>query len=210
MTIGEKIRAARTELGWSQETLAKTAGVPQSQVSELETGKRKTTRFLPELATALKKRIADFDERFEPEGVYKPPPQFMDAVNTMPVYASAEGGQGTIIVSTDEIDRYPRPHTLSNIVDAYAILITGDSMSPAYKPGDHAWVNPRLPPQRDTECVLYEVNEETGDARATIKNLVSYTDKEWRLEQYNPAKKFSLRRDRWSKCHRVVGNFRRR
>lgn len=143
-------------------------------------------------------------------GIYRPPPTFMNERDTMPVFASAEGGEGAIIVSTSEIDRVPRPYTLEGINDAYAILITGESMVPAYEPGDFAWVNPRLPPQRDTDCILYELDGKTGEGRASIKRLVSWTAKTWNLKQWNPKREFSLDRASWSQHHRVVGNFRRR
>lgn len=143
-------------------------------------------------------------------GIYRPPPDLMNVSRPMPVYASAEGGQGHLIIDIHPIDHVPRPYTLEGIDDAYGILITGESMVPAYKPGDIAWVNPRLPPQRDTECILYRVDDGNGEAMATIKNLVGWTDKDWQLEQYNPAKRFPLPRREWTKHHRVVGNFRRR
>jgi len=85
----------------------------------------------------------------------KPAPEFFNKTDKMPVYAAAEGGGGHLIISHDEIDRIPRPHTLEGIKEAYGILVTGDSMVPAYGPGDIAWVNPRLPPMRETDVILY-------------------------------------------------------
>lgn len=141
---------------------------------------------------------------------FREPPAFMNDRDMMPVFASAEGGNGALIVSTSEIDRVPRPYTLEGVREAYAILVTGESMVPAYEPGDYAWVNPRLPPMRETDCILYEIDGETGDARATIKRLISWTPKSWNLRQWNPRKDFQLDRSIWNKHHRVVGNFRRR
>ena len=140
----------------------------------------------------------------------KPASRFFDDGDRMPVYAAAEGGNGTMIVSTDEIDRIPRPYSLEGIAEAYGILITGESMVPAFRPGDTAWVNPRLPPIRDCEVILYQVNDHNGEAVATIKHLVGWADREWLLQQWNPAKKFKLDRGLWKTCHRVVGKFSRR
>lgn len=141
---------------------------------------------------------------------YKPAPRFFDDGARMPVYAAAEGGFGTMIVSTDEIDRIPRPYTLEGIAEAYGILITGESMVPAFRPGDTAWVNPRLPPIRDCEVILYQVDDRDGEAVATIKQLAGWTEREWQVQQWNPAKKFRLDRGLWKTCHRVVGKFSRR
>lgn len=140
----------------------------------------------------------------------KPLPRFFDESDRMPVYAAAEGGNGTMIISTDEIDRIPRPYTLEGITEAYGILITGESMVPAFRPGDTAWVNPRLPPIRDCEVILYQLDEHNGEAVATIKQLVGWTDREWLVQQWNPPKKFKLDRGLWKTCHRVVGKFSRR
>jgi len=141
---------------------------------------------------------------------YKPVPRFFDEGDRMPVYAAAEGGNGTMIVSTDEIDRIPRPYTLEGIAEAYGILITGESMVPAFRPGDTAWVNPRLPPIRDCEVILYQLNDRNGEAVATIKQLIGWNDREWQVQQWNPPKKFKLDRGLWKTCHRVVGKFSRR
>lgn len=39
-TVGERIKARRAELGWTQDQLAEKAGISKSFVSDLETGKR--------------------------------------------------------------------------------------------------------------------------------------------------------------------------
>jgi phage repressor protein C with HTH and peptisase S24 domain len=88
--------------------------------------------------------------------------------------------------------------------DAYGILIVGESMVPAYRPGDVAWVNPHKPLERDTDVVLYHVppNEE---AEAIIKTLIGFSQREWKLRQYHPARDFTESRADWAVCHRIVG-----
>lgn len=39
-TVGERIKARRAELGWTQDHFAEKAGISKSFVSDLETGKR--------------------------------------------------------------------------------------------------------------------------------------------------------------------------
>ena len=39
-TVGQRIRKRRTELGWTQDVLAKKAGISKSFLSDLENGKR--------------------------------------------------------------------------------------------------------------------------------------------------------------------------
>jgi transcriptional regulator with XRE-family HTH domain len=43
MKLGQRIRARRTELGWTQEELAKRAGLSNGFLSDLENGKRGTS-----------------------------------------------------------------------------------------------------------------------------------------------------------------------
>ena len=43
MSVGERIKARRSELGWTQESLAQKAGLSKSFLSELENGKRRVS-----------------------------------------------------------------------------------------------------------------------------------------------------------------------
>jgi transcriptional regulator with XRE-family HTH domain len=43
MSVGERIKARRAELGWTQEQLAQKAGISKSFLSELENGKRRVS-----------------------------------------------------------------------------------------------------------------------------------------------------------------------
>lgn len=126
---------------------------------------------------------------------------------TMPVYAAAMGGEGHIIVTFDEIDRVKRPAELENVKGGYGLLIKGMSMFPAFKEGDTALVNPHLPPARDSNVILYHTPPDGEDNEAMVKHLVNFTDKEWTLKQWNPAKEFKEYRKEWPVCHRVVGSY---
>lgn len=140
---------------------------------------------------------------------YSPPRPLFDTRQLMPVYAAAEGGAGTILLPPEPYEYMPRPHTLEHSPDAYAILITGESMFPAFEPGDQAWVDPRLPPMRLADHILYKVSDD-GEGRATIKRIVGWTDADWMLQQWNPARTFKAARSEWTKVHRVIGKSARR
>lgn len=127
----------------------------------------------------------------------------------LPVYAAARGGDGHIIVTFDPVEFVKRPAPLAHVKEGYGLLVTGESMVPAYRPGDTALVNPRLPPERDQDVILYHTPPD-GEAEATIKRLVGFNDRDWSLEQYNPATNFTLARPEWPICHRVVGKYSRR
>lgn len=198
----------------SQGVLARAAGVSQQTIGKLETGEMKATTRLGDIARALGVSPGELDPQFadvpELKSGYNPPPRLMNDRLLMPVYSSAEGGDGSIIVDAHPLEYVMRPYTLESVADAYAILITGDSMTPAFEPGDRAWVNPRLPPIRNADCIFYQVNGNGDEPRAMIKRLVGWTDSKWSVKQWNPAKEFKLDRAEWSRVHRVEGKFSRR
>jgi len=122
----------------------------------------------------------------------------------IPIYAAAQGGEGHLIIDHTPIDQLPGPEELRHVKDPYGILIVGESMVPAYRPGDIAWVNPRKLPERDTDVVLYHVPP-FGEAEAIIKTLVSWSPQEWKLRQYQPPRDFIESIIDWPICHRIVG-----
>jgi phage repressor protein C with HTH and peptisase S24 domain len=136
-------------------------------------------------------------------------PEFLGRMD-LPVYAAAEGGPGVMVVSTDPIEVVPRPWYMKNVKDGYAVLVVGESMVPAFEPGDMAIVNPRLPPMRGKDVILI-ASEERAHFTASIKRLVSWTDREWRLRQFNPPAgektDFAWPKRDWPKALRVVGKY---
>lgn len=125
-----------------------------------------------------------------------------------PVYAAAMGGDGHQVVTFEAIDYVKRPSVLENVKSAYGVYIVGESMIPAFEPGDMALVHPHLPPAREKNVVLYHVPPSGhGDVEAIVKRLLRWNDKEWYLQQYNPAKEFVESKSDWSTCHRIVGKY---
>lgn len=124
----------------------------------------------------------------------------------LPVYAAVEGGSGELVVSTDPIDLVPRPWYLGEVKNGYAIVVTGESMSPVYEPGDMVIINPRITYLRGKDHV-FTTNSEDGHFKATIKRLVGVSETHWKVEQFNPPKVFSLDRAVWVNAKRVVGKY---
>lgn len=213
MALKDNVKRLREKASLSQQELATAIGVRQNTIASIETGKTKRTKYLADIARALRVTVEDLDPEVESN------PSTRETLTTqqnllvgernLPVYAAAEGGRGTLIVSSDPVDYVKRPEPLANVRDGYGILVVGDSMTPAYRPGDTILVHPHLPANPDTEVVLYGLDED-GDELVTIKYLVKYTSKDWHLRQYHPAKEFTLPRSQWTKCHRVVGKYNRR
>ncbi|MGL9721603.1 XRE family transcriptional regulator [Symbiopectobacterium sp.] len=53
MSIAERVKNCREELGWTQARLAEKAGTSQQAIQQLENGETKRPRYLPELCAAL-------------------------------------------------------------------------------------------------------------------------------------------------------------
>ena len=72
----------------------------------------------------------------------------------LPVYASAEGGGGAIIITNEPIDYVRRPEPLLSVRDGYGCYVIGDSMSPAYEQGDLLLIHPGRPVRPGDDCVF--------------------------------------------------------
>lgn len=220
--FGQRLRKAREKKGLSQAEVADLVGRDKSAISLLESGKRGTSvEFVARLARAL-----DLNEDWlafgkgemnisqqptsNPDDVFTPNPipggDLVGANRDLPVYAAARGGDGHVIITFDPISYMKMPAMLQGVKGGYGLLLTGDSMVPAYRPGETALVNPNLPPARDEDVVLYHTSE-TDEHEAIIKRLIGFNDREWMLEQYNPQKEFKEFRADWPICHRVVGKY---
>lgn len=127
----------------------------------------------------------------------------------LPVFGTAEGGRGALILSNDPVDWVVRPDPLLRVKDGYGMLVTGDSMSPEHKSGSTALVNPHLPHHPGDTCVFRSVADD-GTELACIKELRRWTDTTWYVRQHNPRKDFTLKRADWQVCHVTVGNYKRR
>lgn len=219
--IGERVKTAREAAGMSQEALGSLIGRDKSAISLMESGKRGiSVQHIARLAKALDvtedwiafgtgpmtsgappKRPADV---FTPKII--PGADLVSQQRDLPVYAAAKGGDGHIIITFDPISYMKMPAVLQGVKGGYGLLLTGDSMIPAYRPGETALINPNLPPARDEDVILYHTDD-MNENEAIIKRLIGFNDREWLLEQYNPASEFKEFRADWRICHRVVGKY---
>ena len=115
--LGDRIRIAREEKGWSQHELAAATGSSQSTVDRLERGQTETSRHLAKILIAL--------------GIEE------QAQSRVPVVGYVGGGQ-TVFAIDDHakgngLDEIEAPAGLAN---AIALIVRGDSMEPKYEDGD--------------------------------------------------------------------------
>lgn len=201
----------------SQEALAAAVGVGQSSVARWLRGGEvagKNLLRLIDLARDVPAAVPIIGSVTTPSlvrdvGAFKPdivPGLDLVGDKNLPVYAAAMGGDGHQIITFEAIDYVKRPAILENVKNPYGVYIVGESMIPAYDPGDMALINPYLPPARDRDVVLFHTPP-AAEAECIIKRLLSYSERDWRLRQYNPAKDFVESRVDWPICHRVVGKY---
>jgi phage repressor protein C with HTH and peptisase S24 domain len=212
--FGRRIAAAREAKGMSQVELAIRVGTTQQTIGKIEKGIIRHTRFMRGIAEALNldQNSALPDALFPIKVADAPIPAqrlYADAVD-LPVLGASEAGSGMLAVSNEPIDYIRRPAILANVREAYGLMIAGDSMEPAFEPGDTVLINPHLPPVANTNVVLYADNGH-GEVKTLIKRLVRFTATEWHLLMHNPPpgkrKEMVLPRSEWQKCHRIVGKY---
>jgi phage repressor protein C with HTH and peptisase S24 domain len=178
-------------------------------IADIETGRTRKPRGLVEIATALRVTVQELDpDRFAPRpqsGGIVPAAAFGGHGKDFPIFSAAEGGGGVMIVTFEPIDFTRRPAPLEHVKDSYGVYVVGESMSPAYEPGDVALVNPHLPPSPGRDAIF--INSSDHKQEALIKRLVKASTKDWHVTQWNPRKEFTLARSSWPKCHIVVGRY---
>jgi phage repressor protein C with HTH and peptisase S24 domain len=210
--IGKIVRYAREQKKLSQEQVAEVVGGGQSTIGRIENGDFKRP---PATLSAIAQLLGIDPAEFKLDLPLPAPGSLVRSplgADELKVYASAEGGPGEIILSTDPVDMIPRPSIVANIKEAYGLIITGTSMWPEYRHGETAIVNPLLPFQPGEIHIFYAERE--GAARASIKELRRATDEKWFVSQHNPPdgkpKDFTLARREWRWAHRVLGKYSRR
>lgn len=126
----------------------------------------------------------------------------------LPVFASAEGGGGAIVITNEPIDYVRRPNPLLSVRDSYGCYVIGDSMSPAYEQGDLLLIHPGRPVRAGDDCVFVR-DQGDGSQQALVKRLLRIAPEKWRVRQFNPAKDFDLDRGQWQKAQLIVGKYAR-
>lgn len=203
--IGDLIRERREARGWSQDELAKRSGTSQQNIGRIESGKVQHSRYIEPILKVLGSDINRAVQQTAEAGDIIPQ-GLLVGDKGMPLYAQAEGGDGAIIINFDPVDYLKWPAPLINIREGFGVLVTEESMFPAFEPGDIALVNPRLPPRRGKNCVLLGPETSTK-VRALIKRYQSQADGAWRVSQWNPQEDFTLSMVDWPRCYSVVGKY---
>lgn len=118
----------------------------------------------------------------------------------LPVRGTAVGGDdGDFEFNGDVVDYVRRPPGIAAARNAFAVYVTGGSMSPRFEAGELVFVHPDRPPVSGSD-VLVELHGRDGQPGACyIKRLLRRTPTKIVLQQFNPPRddiEFALERVR--------------
>jgi phage repressor protein C with HTH and peptisase S24 domain len=104
-------------------------------------------------------------------------------------------------------DHAPRPPALRGRMEVYALIVSGESMSPRHRQGDGVYVDPKAQPRVGDDVVLY-LRKPEGDGERVysvlIKELVRSTSSFVELYQHTPNLTFTVTRSDIFAIHRVI------
>lgn len=123
-----------------------------------------------------------------------------------PIYASAEGGNGEMILSFDPIEYVNRPLFLENVPGAYGFYCVGHSMAPRYDQGDLLLVRPGRPVTQGDDVLVILVGE-GNDHHALVKQFDKWKGDLLCLKQLNPKKTVTIQRKAVHSVNLVVGRY---
>ena len=193
-TMGQRLRERREELDLTQGELAALSGVRQETISNIETGRNKGSRYIAQLARALK-LDAHFLATGKPyvlaiadrtaSGNVSPGP---DLRGTVPLISWVQAGAWRTTVDNLELSEGERlPVTVQVKRHTYALRVRGDSMvaphGDSFPEGSIIVVEPELEPQTGDYVVVQQAGK-SGE-ETTFKRLVRDGDRYF-LEPLNP------------------------
>lgn len=221
-----------TEKGLTQSQIAERLGMSQQGVSAFFNGNNATMRKWRELAdllgidhAAMGELMAEsreelgrntrlpraVSESLRAEIPVRPnvrkgmPVNGMFSGKQIPVLGQAVGGaDGEYIFNGTIIDWLNAPPQLDKVAGAYSIFVDGDSMYPAYEPGQAAYVHPSRPPRAGNDVVVQIYAGEDEPPHGFLKRFVRYTPTKMVCQQFNPAREIEFERDKIVSVHTIV------
>jgi phage repressor protein C with HTH and peptisase S24 domain len=205
------IRVLREKIGLTQQQLADASGTSQPQIRRLEAGERKVTKEWAErlagpLGTTAEKILfggeaetgdVNVNPNEEPRHV-DPRTDLPNALvqgkveglgRKIPVYGQAVGGlDGEFLMNGTILYEVMAPPAISHIRDAYAVLVSGDSMAPRYEDGEVCFIDPMRRVKRGDYVIAQVAFDEHAPPLAYVKKFIRHNSLELVLEQFNPPK----------------------
>lgn len=179
-TFAQNLRALMEKHGVSQNELARSAGLTQSAINKILTGKTKQPGIdtTEAIARVLNVSVAQL--------IYTPDlPKDADPVagfRRVPLISWVQAGLPTPVSSLDDLDKwYICPVSISN--EGFALKVRGESMEPMFYEGDIVFIDPEIP--AESGRIVAAVDDGAADPEATLKKLVK-DGPDYYLKALNP------------------------
>lgn len=135
-----------------------------------------------------------------------PPKKLVAGLTKIPVYGQAVGGiDGEFVMNGSLLYEVMAPPNLTETNGAYAVVVSGDSMSPRYEDGETVFVDPKRRPRRGDYVIAQIRLEENGPLLAYVKQFQRHNAQELILSQFNPAKELQFSSANVETVHVIVG-----
>ncbi|CAN7394249.1 S24 family peptidase [Neorhizobium sp. LjRoot104] len=121
------------------------------------------------------------------------------------VYGRAVGGvDGEFEMNGSVLYETMAPPILSDVSGAYAVQVSGDSMSPRYEDGEVCFVDP-LRRVKKGDYVIAQIRvEENGPLLAYVKKFIRHNAAELVLSQFNPEKELRFPSNQVHSVHYIA------
>lgn len=191
-----RIREWRTKRDWSLQQLAEASGTTRAQIDKLERGERRlTVDWMMRLAAPLGCLPADL---LPASSAPAPAPE---PERMIPVRGALHPAGGSeMALKPQPIDHRPCPCFMAHVRDAYALYLSGEAMSPMYRPGQLLYINPHKPPIAGNGIVMTRT-----DGTVLVRELVRATAFGLVVREYQPRlREFTIPQDTIADVHVIV------
>lgn len=226
----DRLREARKNAKMTQVELAKAVNTTQGSISDLESGRNKSTTMLAQIANTLKvsptwlatgqgqmttrPSLDELKLKAEAIKVKDTQSDVLSMARPVPVLSWVAAGswsESNAVGVDDAFDWLPRPLGLSE--QGFALIVRGESMLPDFRPDDYIYVEPNVLAIALKSGDLVVVQKADGSqAEATFKQLIiGETSDDMYLKPLNPnwheQKMLPMTEDEWVLVGKVVGRY---
>jgi phage repressor protein C with HTH and peptisase S24 domain len=219
--IARNLAALAKAAGYNYKSLSLAAGIGETYVREIVTGRIRKPSFdkLSAIASVLQVPIAaiteapDIPSPLPTKAPLSPdlalgnivPPAAATLPRDLPVMGTAAGSAvGAFQFEGGVVDMVRRPPALAGAKDVYAIYVVGDSMQPQHNDGELRFVHPHRPIHIGDTVIIQTRTTDHEPPQAYIKNLVRRGAEEIVVAQLNPEANIAFRTRFVVAMHKVL------
>lgn len=121
------------------------------------------------------------------------------------LYGLAAGSlTGAQRMTADPIDEIPCPPKLIDVLGAYALETSGESMIPRYFPGDRLYINPNQRVKGGDHVIIQVMTHDNSGTETWVKKFEAEDEENIYVQQYNPEARMTFRKKYVIHIHRVL------